>query len=311
MLQYYWNGPYKGSTETKETSHMLRFTGRPFCTAAVLIISLCGCSSEPGRVPRQELEEAYVLFTNACKKGDMAAVRKRSSSYWFASVRNGYVSQGKEFSGAQLAQMVEHFPGLHGKDFVKVLQRGPTAGLLYAAESAEPDAGDKPRVTFTFVKFVNEDSGWKFHGAMEMDSTKHQKDGSLTEFTPDDLPAHLAIDGEVPEAPTLIAEPEVVGVLDVVSYGYSTEVFVNSKKQSVTADSSSSGVIRGGLRKGENSLRVVVRRTRKEPLETPAVTIRAAEENGKLAEVFKFAPAKNAVGEHDEIFIVNLSTGRT
>lgn len=283
---------------------MLRFMERPFCYAAILAVFLCGCSSETGDVPRQELEEAYTLFANACKEGDLAAVRNRSSSFWFASVRNSYVSLGKEFSGEQITQMADHFPSLDGKDFVKILQQGPTAGLLYVAKSAESDASDKARVTFIFIKFVNEDGGWKFHGAMETDSAKHQKDGSLTEFTTDDLPAHLVIDGKIPEAPTLIAEPEVVGMLDVVSYGYSTEVSINNEKQRVTADSSSSGVIRGGLRKGENSLRVVVQRTKEEPLETPAITIRAAKENGKLAEVFKFAPAENTVGEHDMTFTV-------
>jgi len=277
---------------------------RLFCHAAILVISLCGCSSKPEDVPRKELEQAYVLFANACKKGDLDAVRKHGSSCWFAGVRNSYVSLGREFSGEQITQMAEHFPSLDGKDFVRVLQQGPTAGLLYVAESAESDASEKPRVTFTFIKFVNEDSGWKFHGAMDMDSVKHQKDGSLTEFTTDDLPAPLAIDGKVPEAPTLIAEPEVVGMLDVVSYGYSTEVSINNEKQRVTADSSTSGVIRGGLRKGENSLRVVVQRTEEEPLETPAVTIRAAEDNGKLTEVFKFAPRENAVGEHNVTFTV-------
>lgn len=283
---------------------MLRFVRRLFCHAAILVISLCGCNSETGDAPQKELEEAYVLFANACKNGDLDAVRKRSSSFWFASVRNGYVSLGKEFSGAQLTQMAEHFPNLDGKEFVRVLQQGPTAGLLYSAESAESDASDKPRVTFTFIKLVNEEGGWKFHGAMDMDSARHRKHGSPTEFTADDLPAHLAIDGKVPETPTLIAEPEVVGMLDVVSYGYSTEVSINNEKQRVTTDSSFSGVIRGGLREGENLLRVVVQRTKEAPLESPAVTIRAADENGKLTEVFKFVPTENVVGEHNVTFTV-------
>jgi len=293
----------KGMEGQKVTRNVVRFRTKPTITLITLAVAVSGCTSQPGSVAQQELESAYGHFLTACKQGDLDAVKQHSSAHWYAAVTNNYVSMGRQFTGERTTQMAEHFPGLDGKSLVRVCQQGPTAGLLYASESAEPDGNDKPRVTFTFIKFTKENDTWKFHGAMEEDREKHQQDGSPTEFDENSLPAHLAIDGRVPEAPAPIAEPDVVGLLDIVSYGYSTEVSINGQLQRVTTDSSSSGVIRGGLRSGENSLRIVVQRTNDEPLETPAITIRAAGEDGKPTEVFKFA-TENAVGTHSTVFTV-------
>ncbi len=200
--------------------------------------------------------------------------------------------------------MATHFPDLGVKTFVKVIQEGPTAGLVYVDDSKERDATNKPRVTFTFIEFINEKGDWRYHGLANVGDLKYKEDGTLTEFRPNELPAKLAIDGRVLEAPAPIEKPDVVGMLDIFSYGYATQVYVNDVKQSVAADISSSGLLQGGLRKGDNALRVIIQRTSGEYFQPPTVTIRLVQQDEETAKIFTFKPPQDVVGTHDFNFMV-------
>lgn len=277
-----------------------------FCIVAGFFVLVSACSKVQAEPLQQKLERAYSELAEACKKGDLQLVEKRGSSRWLAGVKNNYASSKLAFGPEQVKEMAENLPGLDRKGFVKVLQRGPTAGLVYAADSDERDATNRQRVTFTFVKFVKEGGSWKFHGLMQMGDLKYRAPGLLTEFSEKNLPPEMAIDGKVVEAPAPVGKPEMVGMVDVFSYGYSTEVYINGVRQVVKADGSYSGLIRGGLQSGKNTLRVMIRRIKGDQAPPPTVTIRVVQGKGEATEAFKFTPSGRVVGTHDLMFTVNV-----
>jgi hypothetical protein len=195
-------------------------------------------------------------------------------------------------------------PNISAARFVSLIEKGPTVALVYVMDSEEKDATDKPRVTFIFIKFVKEESGWKVDARMNIGSPKYQDNGEPSEFDPADLPPTFEIDGEVRKAPKPVTAPDVSGFLDVFSYGYKTEVIVNGVKQGTTVEASSLRLLKGGLHKGKNSITIVVQ-TEKDTEWHPRVNVRRVLADHKTEEVFKFEPTENIEGTHTLSFIIN------
>ncbi len=204
-----------------------------------------------------------------------------------------------------IKSIAEDAPDISKAKFVKLMENGPTAGLVYVKDSKEKDASNKPRVTFMFIKFVKENDVWKVDGEMDIGSPKFQKNGKESEFNPSELPPTHEIDGKVRKSPEQPSVPDISGVLDVSSYGYKTEVTINEVGQKATLNGSYSGLIEKGLRKGRNS--VVIRFTKIDDKTAfkPGVTIRRATNDRKSKEVFKYEPKDNIEGAHTFTFTVD------
>lgn len=269
----------------------------------VLLYPFARVQAEP---IRQELETVYSELIDACREGNLDLVEKKSSSHWLARIRNNYASAKRTFGAEQARGIAESYPDLRSKDFVKVLQQGSTAGLVYVSDSDARDATDKPRISFTFVKFVNEGGSWRLHGLALLEDQKYKAPGLLTKFSEKKLPADMAIDGRVPETPALAGRPEMAGQLDVYSYGYATDVYINGVRQVAQAEGVYVGWIRGGLRSGRNALRVTIRPAEGLHVRPPKVTIRVARGTQGLAEAFRFTPSGGIVGTHDLTFKIDV-----
>ena len=80
---------------------------------------------------------------------------------------------------------------------------------------------------------------------------------------------------------------------------------INGTLQEETEGTNSSGHIAGGLKKGENTIEIVVTQSAKAQSDwPPEVTIRYLDSSGKEQEAFKFAPEENVEGTHEFTFMV-------
>lgn len=275
-------------------------------TILVYIFTAIGENSSAENYPRRNtLEQSWYAFVESARTGQESELAKTMTSYRIATMKNSMASAGISMTPDMIKEMAEFSPDVTSADFVKIFEKGPTAGIVYAKDVEDQGSESKTQVEFTFIKYVKEDGVWKVDGVSNTYMDKFDDSGAKTEFTVADISPEFAIDGQVRKAPEPIKVPEIIGMLDVFSYGYKTLVTINGVEQLPTADMSSSGTIDGGLKKGVNTISIVMTREGEVMSHGPEVKIRRALGDNKVEEVFRFAPADNIEGKHIFNFTVD------
>ncbi len=268
----------------------------------VLAFIAVGCQSRKANDElRPILEKSYSSFLSACRSGDEETVKTNVAAASFTRMQNHYKSIKKPLTSKVFKGWVENHEDLSQFTFTKVFHKGDTAGLLYTKDFK---MDGKAMVTFAFIKFVREGDRWRFYSRMDEDMNRVGVDGSKAVFALKSLPATLAIDGIVPQVPSSVKAVGVVGMLDVVSYGYHTLVFINDVKQADVTGKSISGVIQGGLKSGKNKIKIIADATGDKRDFTPEVTVRTQRAGKYIDKVFSFTPKSNAEGTHQFVFSV-------
>jgi len=252
---------------------------------------------------QKTLESCWRNHINACRSGKASAIQQTMSAYWFGTLKNNLAEAKRELTGDMIRSMAENGPDVFRMRFTRLIVNGPTAGLVYSADSREKDASGKPRIEFAFIKFVKEASGWKVDGMMRRGDVKFGKDGEETRFNPSDLPPQLAIDGKVREAPAAVSAAELPGILDVFSYGYRTLVTVNGIKQDPVEGKSASAIVRGGLKRGRNTITIALVKIDKETGFFPSVKVWLVD-GKERREVFTYEPNGKIEGTYALAFDV-------
>lgn len=253
---------------------------------------------------RFKLENIWKNYLQASKSGKEVEFEKAASSFLFATLKNNLASAGRTMSPEMIESIAESAPDISNARFVKVLEKGPTAGLVYVKDAEWKDATGKPRVEFIFLKFVKEKGDWKVGGGMTVGGYKFAKNGKENEFDASTLTPPFLIDGKVPETPKAISIPEVSGYLEADSYGYKTQVTVNGIEQKTTVNQSSSSLIKGGMRYGSNDIVIQFTRVVKEDPFKPTVKIRRILADNEAKECFSFEPKENIEGTHPLSFTI-------
>ena len=259
---------------------------------------------QPSTSLRADLENVWAAYLKANRSGDLNQYKEISSTHSYVTMVNALASAGRELTSDTITSMAEFLPDPSKLEFVEVIENGPTVGLVYKNDEGGGDNPNLPSpLKFSFIKFVQEPSGWKVDGILTIGKPSYQRDGSQTRFDSSDIPEELALDGKVLDAPQPMSKAEVKGVIDILSYGYKTEVTINGTKQNGAEDSNASGYVEGGLQKGENHIDIVIT-----PLEgggsdwEPSVKIRYFTAAGKGKEAFSFQPEKEFEGRHNFTF---------
>ena len=271
-------------------------------TLVICLIVVPQClAGEPSL--RTTLEESWKRHMLASQSGKASELQKTLSSYRFSTMKNGLARVKRAFTPKMVKSIAQHGPDIFAAEYVTLLERGDTAGLVFIdkseAEAEESEDDSPPQTTFLFIKFVKETSGWKVDGHPQY---QFKKPGAA--FTEADLSSTYKIDGIVRAAPELITPPYATALLDVFSYGYKTELTINEVTQGAPIEGSRSGSIKGGLRKGKNTITITLTPTGKGASMQPRVKIRRILENRETVEVFKYEPEKDIAGEHSLTFTV-------
>ncbi|MGD9823183.1 hypothetical protein [Desulfobacter sp.] len=242
------------------------------------------------------LENAWHAYLQASKSGNESELEKTMSSYSLCALKNKLVSAQRTLTPDIIKSFAKSSPDISKMELVRVLEKGDTAGLVYAGDSGVKDAAGKSKVTFSAIKFVKE-SGWKVDATMNCDKPMYQDDGRKTQFYLSDLQPACVVDGKVKPAPALVQTPYSSALLDIFSYGYQAQVTVNDvPQQPVTA--SWSGVVIGGLCKDKNKITIAMTKTGPAGQSVPKIRIRQLLANRTTQEVLKFEPKKNIEGVH-------------
>ena len=278
-------------------------------TAILLALSICltalSHSIAGEESLRSTLERTWQTHLQASKSGNESELQKTVSSFRLGTMKNNLAAAKRSLTPDIIKSISEHAPDISKSEFVTLLEKDATAGLVYVKDSEEKDATRKPRVTFTFIKFVKETSGWKVDVGMNIGRPKFQDNGEKTEFDTSDLPPTYEIDGKVLPPPNPITPPYASAFLDVFCPGYKTHVTVNGVEQATTVDKSHSGLLQGGLRKGKNSIVITVSRVKEDAVFEPTVTVRRILETRKMEKVFNFEPKTNIEGKHTLTFKID------
>lgn len=247
-------------------------------------------------------ETVWDDYLQASRSGNESELQKTMSSYSFYTLKNKLISAQRSLTPDIIKSFAKYSPDISKMEFVRVIEKGDNAGLVYVRDSGEKNAKGNPTVTFSVIKFVNE-SGWKVEATMSCDKPMFRDNCRKTQFYVSDLRPACAMDGKVKSAPALVQKPYSSALLDIFSYGYQAQVTVNGVPQKpITA--SWSGVLIGGLCKNKNEISIRMTKVDTAKQCVPKIRIRQLLRNRTTREVLKFAPQKNIEGVHT--FIVSV-----
>jgi hypothetical protein len=255
---------------------------------------------------RQTLEKVWQAYLAAGVSGKESELEKWMSVYRLSAMKNDLARARRSLTPEMIQGIARYSPGNAGAEFVALLEKGATAGLVYVRDAEETDAAGKPRVNFIFIKFVRESSGWKVDGGITIGSPKFQADGKKAVFDPSRLPPTYEIDGKVRGVQKPDPLPEVSAFVDVFCPGYSVALTVNGAAQETFTDKNYSGLLKGGLRIGENLIVIVVKRVNGEAPFRPRLKIRRVLEDRTTREVFTFEAQENSEVEHLHRFTIKI-----
>lgn len=260
-----------------------------------LVIGARGLAVE--KPNRAILEKAWRAYLAACATGKESEVGKTMSSFRLGEMRQNLAAAKRSLTAQMIKSMAEYGPDIDAAAFVSMLEKGPTAGLVYV-QDAEADVDGKARVNFTFIKFVWEDGRWKYDGAMNIGSPKYQKNGKKAVFDAKELPETFAIDGIVRPAKQTAVAPYASAMVDVFCPGYKVQLTINDVEQDAVVDKSYSGLLKQGLKKGKNTIVITVTKIDPEAVFTPRVKLVQILDERKTKELLKFEPQGKIEGKY-------------
>ena len=286
------------------------------------LFSICCCNySSPESDLRKALQDVYAQFLEAIESEDEYIIQRTMSSNAYGKNKNYFADLRAPFS-SEMKKSAKFMPELSKLRFVKTVQKGPTAALIYSKDIKD-QYQPGPGIQFIFIKFVNEGIGWKYDGMYSETTSKYNPDGSKKQFSLSSLAPEYAIDGQIHPAPQLLPDAEVVGVLNIISIGYTVEVIINNRNQPVVNNTTLNTFVKGGLKYGKNSIEITCKKNAgnfrdsnrivqpgaeaaarlRETTDRLELTIRA-KRYGKDEEVFKYKPGVKTKGTHTYIFSV-------
>jgi len=257
-----------------------------------ILLFLCTASITTAQEDLQiTLSNVYKAFLAAAHSGDIVAIEKNMASNSFITSKNQTVSAKREFNGKMFKKMSEFMPDITRFEFFKTVEKGDTAVLIYIKGSgAEKETA--------ILKFVNEESKWKFDSV-----SSHYGDKDLSDD--DAIIKEYEINGIVKKAPPVYPEPDYAGLINANSYGYRMVIIINDIKQVDLEDKSSGGIILGGLKKGENKVDIEIVKIDKDTMFKPEFSILQIPGPGQRGkEIYKFKPEEEVKNNYSETIIV-------
>ncbi len=208
-----------------------------------------------------QLIEIYENWSKGMIGSDLQLWRENTATYRQIGTRNLIVSQKKRWPESLFNNPITP-ADISELRLAKVMENGPTAQLIYYGKA---DFGADKEIEIPngllFLMFVKEKSGWKFNtsrfmslaGAGEAAAAAAAGDFAFLD-TPEFQPP-----GEVPPLPKLCPIPQMVGIIEIVSVGYEATVRVGDHSKHVVINNTQTGLIIGGLKRGNNIINVETR----------------------------------------------------
>jgi hypothetical protein len=236
-----------------------------FFLSVLLAAALPGTAAAQGAQPdnsiRVSLESAYEAWRVAMAESDLAKWESSTAFSRQIETRNQIVSQKAPFPQALFDDPVET-PSLGGLIALGVLSTGDTATSTYFGKA---NFGSEPGVEITdnllVLHFIREDGRWKFDS---LRLVKLGNDGEiLLQIRNSDF-SFLQGDefqpaAQVPPVPQPVETPALVAEAWIDATGYEVKISVNGFPTGTFKNIKASELVMGGVRKGQNSVKIETR----------------------------------------------------
>ncbi|MCE9519339.1 MAG: hypothetical protein K8R87_07290 [Verrucomicrobia bacterium] len=290
---------------------------RRLLSVALTLVCAVGLRGEDDTL-RRDLERAFSGWRTAMVTRSLTAWKENTASFRQMETRNMIVSQKQLFPQA-LFDFPLRAPETGTLRFIKAEAKGATAKAIYFGkiDVGIPDSGEIPE-NLLLLNFINEAGQWKFDTLRLMnlasapDVRASLKNGGAAgilkspEFSPD---------GVLPTTAKPCLVPDHIAALQIASLGYATAATVNGFPLPVVADAAEQHIIIGGLKDGENTLKLEIKPTpvaegSARHLEVNAVVL-TGNEAKPVIRVFTWkAPTSSAPEFSNQKIIVNKITMR-
>lgn len=230
----------------------------------------------------------YTDFCQSIKNKDLQAYSQLLTVASFTRQKNEALSYGIKFPDELFDMLQASLFELKDMTNIGYKTKGPTTNVFYLYDY-------KLEKMIVTICLEEHEGKWrmdqmKMRDARDFIKQINEKDYSFIEekeFQPS---------GILKPIPTAVEKVDVMAMLDISAYGYKVEVIVNGISQDVVIDKSRSGVLIGGIRRGENKVEMKFEKLKGEESFPPSITIRA-NVNDVETEVFTFeeTPSTNEI----------------
>lgn len=280
------------------------------CSTIFLLVFLQLQSADETNV-RRELDRAYSSWREALISHDISAWQQTTAAYRQLQTRNLIISQKQPFPEAMFALPIKP-PATTTLRFLKSEVNGDTAHLVYfgKVDVGLVDAAEVPECIL-ILKFIREANGWKFD-TTRMVSLANAPDALAALQTNGSTPflnePVFNPSGIVPSTAKPCPQPDRVGVLRVVSFGYETQASVNGFEVAAVQNNAEEHIIIGGLKNGENPLTLKIKplpipEGEERVLEIDALVLTGSEKKPTY-HVFSWKPEKHPAAEDAKLMIL-------
>ncbi len=256
------------------------------CLTGLLLLHSPLKSADESNI-RRDLDRAYSSWRDAIIAHDISGWQKTTATYRQLLTRNLIVSQKQPFPEAMFDLPIRP-PETNTLRFIKSEVKNDTAHLIYFGKV---DVGlvesDEIPQSILILKFVKESTVWKFDTTRMV--TLANAPEVLAELTSGGNSSFINEpvfnpSGIVPVTAKPCPQPDRIGVLRVVSFGYEAQATVNGYEVATVQDNAEEHIIIGGLRNGDNPLTLTVKQTpipdgAKRVLELDALVLTGSEKN--------------------------------
>lgn len=234
----------------------------------LLIIGMNSCVIYTQKKMPGDANKVYQDLSDAVNNQDSAALRKVLCKTSFVKMMNECISTGMEYPGEVMTGMKMALLDFSQLKYIKSSKNGITTNAYYIYMV------DNVETSIITLRMVEEDGQLKMIDLKNKDAKDyiinlHKKDYSfldMKEFQPE---------GSVEVTPRSITKIDYQAKYDVYAYGYEVTVTINGFKHRGANNSTTSGVVIGGIIKGENTIEFSIKKTDPDEKEIPVIGIRA------------------------------------
>lgn len=213
---------------------------------------------------RRELDRAYSSWREAIISRDFSAWQQTTATYRQLLTRNLIVSQKQPFPDAMFALPIRP-PETNTLRFLKSEVKNDTAHLVYfgKVDVGLVDSAEIPECIL-ILKLIRESTSWKFDTTRIVNLANAPEvlaalqTGGSSPFLNEPV---FNPSGVIPATAKPCPQPDRIGVLRVVSFGYETRASVNGFEVASVQDNAEEHIIIGGLKNGENPLTLTIKQT--------------------------------------------------
>ncbi len=235
-----------------------------------ILLFLClllSMNSEAQKLP-DDAHQLYQDFSAAVKENSIEGIQAVMTKGSFISIKNDALSFGIVYPGDVIDQLSLSMLDFKYFKYMTYKTNGPTSNAYYLYTE-----GNSESIIITLCMELENGKykldGLKMRDAKDFMINLNNKDYSfldLAEFRPS---------GVVKPMPPIIEKVDYIANIDITCYGYTVSVTVNGIFQETVQNKSRSGVLMGGVKKGENIVELSIEKTDVAETALPEIGIRA------------------------------------